>query len=181
MKSTYSERKISNFRMKTLVIAAITLNGFLAHEETENSLWTSKEDKRFFKQITLSLAGPIIMGRKTYETIPQGLPGRELYVFTHSPAKYTEQKSIHFVSKPAGCLLKELQEKQYEYCWIAGGRTIYTLFLKNGWVDELYLTLEPVLFYKGIPWVEALEFDVPFFLLEARKLSDNTLMLHYKK
>ena len=47
-------------------------------------------------------------------------------------------------------LLKKLEERGFTEVAICGGSSIYTKFLKAGVVDTLYLTVEPILFGKGI-------------------------------
>lgn len=49
-------------------------------------LWNSKSELEHFKQLTLGK--PIIMGRKTFESLPDILPGREHIVITSDAFKH---------------------------------------------------------------------------------------------
>lgn len=63
------------------IVAAIADNGVIGGD---NSLiWRLKSDLRRFKQITLGK--PMIMGRKTFDSIGQPLPGRRTIVMTRDP------------------------------------------------------------------------------------------------
>lgn len=63
------------------LIAALTRNKVIGHG---NRLpWRLPADLRFFKQITMGK--PLLMGRRTWESIGQPLPGRRMIVLTHDP------------------------------------------------------------------------------------------------
>src|SRR5690606_41722292 len=49
--------------------------------DLENTIpWRSKLDMAFFKETTMGY--PLVMGRKTYESLPGALKGRHLFVIT---------------------------------------------------------------------------------------------------
>ena len=58
--------------MRLALIAAVSRNGVIGHDN--KLLWHLPEDLKFFKQTTLGC--PILMGRKTSESIGRPLPGR---------------------------------------------------------------------------------------------------------
>lgn len=65
--------------MKNLsLIAAIGQNMELGYQN--DLIWRIKEDLQFFKEKTMGTY--IIMGRKTYESLPKNLPGRKYIVLT---------------------------------------------------------------------------------------------------
>ena len=62
------------------VIVAVADNGVIGRN---NSLpWHLPEDLRYFKRVTLGK--PVVMGRKTFESIGRPLPGRANIVITRS-------------------------------------------------------------------------------------------------
>src|SRR6476620_10266580 len=69
--------------MKTAILAAMTLDGKLAHNSSQFVDWTSKEDKRLFYGAT-KRAGVMVLGSNTFETFPEPLPNRLHVVMTHS-------------------------------------------------------------------------------------------------
>ncbi len=166
--------------MRKIIIAAVSANGFLSHSEAESSGWTSKADKRFFKEATSAGKGVIIVGRKTFETIPNGLPGRQMIVITRNPERFRDTAGIAFRSDPVETLLPELEAQGFTECWIAGGGQVYTYFLSKRSVDEIYLTVEPVLFGRGVPFLSELSGDAPLSLVSHRLLDDHTVLLHYR-
>jgi dihydrofolate reductase len=68
--------------MKPLtIVAALAENGVIGDDN--RLIWHLKSDLRRFKQITLGK--PMIMGRKTFESIGRPLPGRQMVVMTRDP------------------------------------------------------------------------------------------------
>ncbi|MDQ7054475.1 MAG: type 3 dihydrofolate reductase [candidate division KSB1 bacterium] len=94
--------------------------------------WHLPADLRHFKQTTMG--HPIIMGRKTYESIGRPLPGRQNIVITRNRDYYAE-----------GCLVvHSLQEAlaavpDAEEVFIIGGASLYREALPLA--DRIYLTL----------------------------------------
>ena len=63
------------------LVAAVAANGVIGRDG--QLPWRLPEDLRHFKRITLG--HPIIMGRKTWESLPGALPQRENIVVTRTP------------------------------------------------------------------------------------------------
>lgn len=99
--------------------------------------WYLPEDLRYFKQVTMGK--PIIMGRKTYESIGRPLPGRTNIVITRNPDLKIEgvrvvpslEAAIDLAEKI--CLIEGAEE-----AIVMGGAQIYELALPHA--DRLYMT-----------------------------------------
>lgn len=132
--------------MKIFIIAALSADGFIARARNELANWTSKEDKKRFVELT-KRAGVIVMGRVTFETIGKPLPGRRNIIYT---TKKISIPDVECTSEPPPALVSRLEEEGVKELAICGGASIYTLFMKSGLVDTLYLTVEPIIFGGGI-------------------------------
>jgi dihydrofolate reductase len=161
--------------MKTFIIAAISADGFIARNTHELADWTSKEDKRLFVELT-KRAGVMVMGRTTFDTIGRALPDRQTIVYSH---KLVDVGGVTTTKESPADLVSRLSAEGYKELAICGGSAIYTLFLEAGVVDELYLTVEPVLFGDGVPFLNGLV-GVDLRLLETKQLNDNVTLLHYE-
>lgn len=161
--------------MKTILIAAVTADGYIARDNDQLADWTSKEDKKLFVQVTKQ-AGVMIMGRNTYETIGRALPGRKTIVYTSRPLDNPE---VEVTQQDPAELLRKLAAEGYEQVTVCGGQQIYDLFLSQGIVDEIYLTVEPIIFGKGVSLALS-EMDIKLRLLESSNLNDDTLLLRYE-
>ncbi len=96
--------------------------------------WYIQEDFKHFKETTLGT--PIIMGRKTYESIGRPLPGRENIVLTRGDFDADGVIVLHSIDELDEYLLSAWREKAF----ICGGSEIYKLFFDQGKTDEVILS-----------------------------------------
>ncbi|HBH46751.1 MAG: hypothetical protein A2445_05120 [Candidatus Jacksonbacteria bacterium RIFOXYC2_FULL_44_29] len=169
--------------MKTILIAAVTLDGKISRDAEENVTWTSPQDKKFFRDKTLE-AGVVIMGSHTYQAIGKPLPGRLNIVLTANPAKFQDKTKLNLLEFTADApqkILDNLAKRGFASAVIGGGRGIYTLFLREKLVNELYLTVSPMLFGVGVSLIEATKIpEANLKLLEFKKLGADEILLHYQ-
>lgn len=159
--------------MKTFLIAAITADGFIAKNAHHRASWTSKEDKKFFVERTKE-AGVMVMGANTYETIGKPMPGRLTIVYSRDKT----YPGTEMTSKAPAELLRELEARGFKEVAICGGASIYTMFIKAGLVDTIYITIEPLLFGSGVTmFSEPIEANLK--LISSKKLSDEVILLEY--
>lgn len=165
--------------MKIIALAAITLDGKIARTHNELVNWTSKEDKQFFAATTKE-AGVLILGKTTFDTFPKPLPGRLHIVLTRdTKSKKDLPGSVEYTSAKPKQLLASLENRGFHTAIVAGGASIYTLFLKEHVIDELWLTVEPKLFGNGVALVSEAISNVSLQLLSTTNLSENVLLLKY--
>ena len=170
--------------MKIILIAALTTDGFIGRDKLHTSTqWTSKEDALHFRNTTKEI-GVMVMGRTTYETIGRPLPGRTTIVYSRSAPEQLQQDetfdNLFFTSLPPAALVKALAEKGHSQLALCGGSSIYRLFMEAGVVDELQLTIEPVLFGQGISlFDQSFDQDIKLELQKKEQLSEQTILLTY--
>ncbi|MCJ8164908.1 dihydrofolate reductase [Pontibacter sp. E15-1] len=95
-------------------------------------IWHLPADLRHFKQITMG--HPMVMGRKTYESIGQPLPGRTSIIVTSQPDFAAEGCLVAHSLQEGLTQAKQLDE---EVCIIGGGE-IFRQALPL--TDTIYLT-----------------------------------------
>lgn len=100
-------------------------------------LWRLSSDLKRFKKITMG--HPMIMGRKTYESIGRPLPGRTSIVITRNadfeaPDEVIVVNSLEMALEEA----QKLNQKLNGEVFVIGGGQIYEMALPL--VDRLYLT-----------------------------------------
>ena len=130
--------------IKTFIITAMTADGKIARNAGHAATWTSKEDKKFFVERTKE-AGVMIMGANTYETIGKPMPGRLNIVYSKKQYEGVETTTLE-----PKALLSDLEKRGFKEVAICGGSTIYTMFMKAGLVQTIYVTVEPLLFGEGM-------------------------------
>ena len=115
-----------------MILSLIAAVGRLGELGKKNALlWRLEGDLPFFKRVTMGKS--VIMGRKTFCSLPKALPGRKNIVITRSAA--FEAPGAVCVPTPEAAL--RLCEGEDEVFVIGGGQ-IYALFLPLA--DRLYLT-----------------------------------------
>ncbi len=90
--------------------------------------WYLPRDLAYFKKVTTGC--PIIMGRKTYESIGKALPNRLNIVITRNPT-YQLTDAVVVTAKQTVTDINEIH--------IIGGATIFQQAIGGGVVDKIYL------------------------------------------
>jgi dihydrofolate reductase len=164
--------------VKLILIMAMTADGIIGRTNHHFPDWTCSEDKRMFKRVSQE-AGVVVMGSRTFDTIGRALPGRLNVVMTRRPEQYEPAENLVFWSSSPRSLIDHLDSKGFETVVLAGGATINSLFICDGLIDELYLTIAPKLFGRGLSlFAESLDVDLE--LLEVRCLQAQTILLTYR-
>ena len=116
--------------MKISIIVAMAENRAIGKDN--QLLWHNSADLKRFKKITMG--HPIIMGRKTFESIGKVLPGRQNIIITNQKDYQVEGGSVcHNAEAALQCC------DNAEEVFIIGGAQIYQMFLPLA--DRIYLTL----------------------------------------
>jgi dihydrofolate reductase len=162
---------------KTICLMAQTLDGKIGKDAKHFPDWTGKADKRFFVEVTKK-SGVIIMGKNTFDTIGKPLPERHHIIMTRTPQK-SPWENLEFLADTPEKILTDLGEQGFTEVIIAGGTQINGLFLQAQKIDELWITLSPTIFGKGLglfPENRTAELQ----LLSVEKLDDQVILARYK-
>ncbi len=121
--------------MKISAVLAVSENNVIGSES--DLPWRLSNDLKWFKKNTLGK--PMIMGRKTLESLPGVLPGRTSIVLTRDKAYSANGVLTAHSPQEALTLAKEDAEKnEANEIMIVGGGEIYALFGND--IDRYYLT-----------------------------------------
>lgn len=94
--------------------------------------WRLPADLKYFKETTMG--NPIVMGRKTFESIGKPLPGRKNIILTRDESYRAADCLVFYGKEP---LLQWIEQQNTEV-FITGGAEIFQLFLAE--VNRLYVT-----------------------------------------
>ncbi len=122
-----------NVRAKISAIAAIGTKTRALGKDND-LIWKIPEDLHRFKDLTFG--HPIIMGRKTYESIGRPLPGRMNIIVTRDRNYHQENCVVVHSVEDAIAKARDLEKEEI---FIIGGGEIFTQSLPQ--TDRLYLTL----------------------------------------
>jgi dihydrofolate reductase len=127
----------------------------------------------------------VVMGSNTYNT-DQALPeaGRLVVVMTSKPENYKRKEVPHqveFTSRSPQQLVERYSYEGYEEMMVVGGTQVATSFLKEGLIDEIWLTLEPKIFGTGGNFAMAENLDISLKLLNINQVNEQgTFILKYE-
>lgn len=112
-----------------VLIAAVARDGAIGKNNA--LLWHLPQDLQFFKRTTLGC--PVIMGRKTFESIGRALPGRRNIVVTRNPQWAHAGVDVAHTLNEARALVSDQAR-----VFVIGGGELYAQALPDA--DELILT-----------------------------------------
>lgn len=169
--------------MRVILFMVMTANGMIAGDDDAKD-WSSKEDWDGFVAMAKKV-GNIIIGRRTYDVARKTTGLLDVVklrvVLTHHTDQQPVEPQTVFMNAPPAKILEYVLSKGYDTALIAGGSFINSLFMKAGLVDELYLTVEPVIIGRGIPLFADGDFQSRLKLLEVKTLANHqTIQLHYR-
>lgn len=112
------------------IIVAMAENNAIGKDN--KLLWHLPNDLKFFKNTTMGC--PIIMGRKTYESIGRLLPGRQNIIVSRDK-NYRVDGAIVCDS-----LKKSIDSLQTDKVFVIGGGQIYKQAIDAGLINNIYIT-----------------------------------------
>ncbi|MBI4035260.1 MAG: dihydrofolate reductase [Candidatus Chisholmbacteria bacterium] len=176
---------------RVVTIWTQTIDGYIAKSGDDDLSWGARVDKQWFSKVTREI-GVIVMGRKTFELIGKPLPGRlnvvmtrKLVLSTKHPRQEAgtqvlsiDKNNLEFTSRKPKEILRDLQKKGFKQVAICGGASIYTLWLKEKLVDEVWVSVQPLVFGEGIKSVAWLEEKLT--LISYEEIGEGVIVLKYK-
>lgn len=138
------------------IIVAIAENNIIGGDN--KLLWHIPEDLKRFKAITSG--NTIIMGRKTFESLPGVLPNRKHVIITRDENYSVDNENVEVIHSLSEVINK--YKNSSEPAFIIGGGEIYKQLIHN--VDNLLLTkvFKPFDGDTSFPQIDLNEFAVDF-------------------
>lgn len=169
---------------KIVCFIAMTLDGYIAEENHNLSFLDAFNDPEIddFIQNFMKGIDTLIMGHQTYLIIkdsnPWPYPNHQSYVITHQD--YTSKDHIVFTSNYES-LVKDLKQQPGHDIWLMGGGKLIHAFLKSNLMDELQISILPILLGKGIPLFQHQDHHILFKHIETKHVKDIVHVIYQKK
>jgi dihydrofolate reductase len=175
--------------MKCSVFIAVSLDGFIARSDGSidwlmqaNEHLPQGEDGGY--QDFISTIDVIIMGRHSYEKIlsfdawPYTLP---VVVMSHQDINIPQHliKQVSHSSETPQKLIERLAKKGSHRFYIDGGVTIQS-FLKEDLINELIITVIPILIGQGKRLFDNLQHDISLKLIGSKDIAASLVQMHYE-
>ena len=164
---------------KTVLFIASSLDGYIAKNNGSVD-WLpvncSSGYDEFYKSIDT-----VIIGKKTYDQVltfgAYPYKDKESYVLTRNDTQSNDE-NIQFVNNVEK-LTKNLLTSAGSNIWLVGGAEIITTFMNLGFIDEIILSIIPVVLGSGIPLFNNIQKETKFQLIKTAEY-DALVELHYK-
>ncbi len=169
---------------KIILGCAVSLDGYIARSDGSVDFLIMPEDVSKRMAEFFSTIDVVVFGRKTLDAAgavggaPQG--PWTTYVFSRSlpPGK---RDGMVFVDQPPAEFVRELREVSGKHIFHMGGGELARAFLEADLIDELSLSLIPVLLGSGIPLFPAGFPQRNFELLESQTFSQGLVSMTYRR
>ena len=172
---------------KVKLYTASSLDGFIARDDGSIDWLDAIPNPEgldygyvdFYNSVDVTL-----MGNTTYKKIlgfdfDFPYQNTKNYVFSRSEKGSTEH--VTFVSKKVGAFVKKLRKERGKGIWLIGGGELNTTLLNEGLVDELIITIIPVVLGSGIPLFQTTGKDHFFKLVKSRAFDNGIVQIRYVK
>lgn len=137
---------------KIILFIASSLDGFIA-KENGGIDWLFSDNDYGYKEFYNSI-GSILIGAKTYrQALTFGeypFKDKKVYVFTRQPNLQPVENEL-FIDGNIIEFTRKLKEKRAKNIWLVGGGEINGIMLEAGLIDEVIISVHPVVLGKGIP------------------------------
>ena len=163
---------------KIVVYVASSLDGYIARENGDVD-WLPEPSvsgyDAFYKSVDT-----VIMGKTTYEQVLTfgSYPYKNKKSFVFSRTNRDNDDNVEFVSDIAKFVDDDFPGAG-KNIWLVGGSQIIASFLKQRAIDEIIITVIPVLLGKGIPLFMNLKKETKLELIKTEKFGQ-LVDLHYK-
>ncbi len=175
--------------MHCVLIVAQSLDGFITRHETPGTAWASAADQAWFRRC-LSEFDASVMGRVTYEVAREQIHAslntgttRRRIIMTRTPDRFaaaTVPGRLDFSAATAHEIHANLTAAGHQRCALLGGAQVHDAFLAAGLVNEIRVTIEPRIFGRGTPVVQA-RHDLNLRLHDQTRLDDSdSIVLRYE-
>lgn len=168
---------MANKKIKVILHMAISADGYVAKKDGDSG-WVSPIDEKLFLK-RCSDAGCLIVGRNTYEQYKNEIYPVQGVVNIILTKKPFIGKGV-FCAKSPKAALKIAAKNGFHKVLLAGGGLTSASFLKQGLINELFLTVHPLALGGGIKLFEQVNSSFKFELINVNKLKDGLVQLHYK-
>jgi dihydrofolate reductase len=169
-------------RPKISVYIALSIDGYIARKD-DSLDWLDRVggfDEDYGFQKLLDSIDALIIGRKTYaiaSTVPDPYPGKRVVVLSNSLDSV--KAGMELYRGDLEVLAEKLHREGIKHIWIDGGSTI-SQFLSLQLVDEMTLSIIPIVLGSGIPLFHAMGKEIPCRLLSSQSYRSGLVQQHYE-
>lgn len=170
-----SSRKVSLF-------IATSLDGYIARED--GGIDWLFDDQDYGYEAFYDEVDTVIMGRHTWDKLKElgdyPYDGKEGVVFSKSLAGQTDP-NVTFVTEPAKDWIGRAKQEEGGTIWLMGGSKLVDECLQTGMVDEIIMSIHPILLGQGIPLFRGKQPEMALELVSSKSFHTGLVQLVYRR
>ncbi|OIO54815.1 MAG: dihydrofolate reductase [Alphaproteobacteria bacterium CG_4_10_14_0_2_um_filter_63_37] len=164
---------------KVILYIATSLDGFIAGPQRQLDWLFNDQDygyTEFYKGIDT-----ILMGRITYEDIlgfgDWPFDGVQTLVFSHT--FHGGGNGVRFTREPPASVVQRLKSQPGKHIWLGGGGKLVADFHKADLIDEMVISIHPIVLGEGIPLFPPTGIRRDFKLLGVEGFDSGLVQMRY--
>jgi dihydrofolate reductase len=169
---------------KLIYHVATTLDGFIAHpDHTIDGFVGEGEHVKDYLDSLHNDYDVVLMGRKTYEFgfqfgVTNPYPWLRQYVLSRS-MESSPDENVRLVSENIVDFVQGLKQEDGKGIYLCGGAELAASLFEAGFVDEILLKLNPVVFGTGIPLFSRQIPQTGLILKDSKVYGTSVVLLRY--
>ncbi len=164
--------------MKTIMYPAISLDGFIATKDGDDSWVAPEDDARYQKAV--EECGCMLVGHKTYELFKDAFSkSATIFVCTRQQG-LVDERNFKFITGTPQEMLEQVEAHGFKEAIICGGGEINGLFASAGLVDEIIVSVCSLTLGEGIPLFGSFTPKLKLELISTNNDVPTTVQNHYQ-
>lgn len=166
---------------KVILGLAVSLDSFIEGPNGEYDWCFTDQD--YGMNEFLSRVDSVFFGRRSYELARaeaeamSWMPPMKEYIFSNTLQEVKEGAVL--VSGDIAAKVRAIKNEAGKDIWLFGGSILSTALLKEGLIDELWLSIHPILLGKGKSLFETLDNRVKLTLLDSKTYDTGLVSVRY--
>jgi len=173
------KRKLKLYIACSLDAYIATSDGSVDWLHTLEDIGTDYGYQAFYDSIDTTL-----MGYSTFQEIrnfdvPFPYPDKTNYVFSRKPRE-GEGLPVKFVAEDAAAFVQQLKDQPGANIWLIGGGQLNTLLLNAGLLDEMIISVAPIVLGSGVPLFAHTADMQQMKLVSCTTFASGMIQMHYR-
>lgn len=167
---------------KVILFIATSLDGFIARKDGSIDWLFGDQDygySEFIKTIDTTLTG-----HATYKQVLTfgEFPYKDTtnYIFSRSP-QAPDKNPVTFISSDIAQFVRNLKNKKGQHIWLVGGGQINTVLLNAELIDEMIVSIHPIILGEGLPLFAGRPNETKFKVTGQKTFESGLVQITYNK
>lgn len=169
---------------KVVLYIAMTLDGYIAKPNDDLSFLSIVQapGEDYGYEAFMSTVDTVLIGRKTYDWVIRNVdhfPHAHLNTYILSKTMSNAIPGIKVFNGDLVSLVQNLKRQEGGNIFCEGGSEIIHSLLLNQLLDELIISIIPILVGDGIPLFKSIRPEQELILIDSKKFKSGLVQLHY--